>query len=321
MLMIRIRTRITFLKLCISCDIVPPHIQSSYKNLSGFDHRSKHKLNLFRNRFVKKLLKIELNDAHRTFHRAQNENFHIVSKILNLLPFSVHTKFFRTQESNLFLRFRNENDRIHKKILWLKEKAKKHVNIEPIQYCCLQFGRKISNSTTSSKRSPSNVISVPTQTVEDKITIHIKPSEFTDVVPVSSLYSIRDKWMVNLSTTAIPTEVQYLLQHGENFSLPFFNKEKIVIDLMKNIEGNSKKLDADTQTNFRNRTIHIMNNVSAFLPPDNTVNNRLNKLNKTCNLFVMNNPNIIYSSRQREYNRCSGTQRLYHKNQEYVTRW
>jgi len=106
---------------------------------------------------------------------------------------------------------------------------------------------------------------------------------------------IRDKWMVNLSTTAIPTEVQYLLQHGENFSLPFFNKEKIVIELMKNIEGNSKKLDVDTQTNFRNRAIHIMNNVSAFLPPDNTVNNRLNKLNKTCNLFVKNNPNIIYT--------------------------
>jgi len=41
-------------------------------------------------------------------------------------------------------------------------------------------------------------------------------------------------------------DIQHLLQHGENFSLPSYNKGKIITELIKNIENNTKKFDAHT---------------------------------------------------------------------------
>jgi len=71
----------------------------------------------------------------------------------------------------------------------------------------------------------------------------------------SSLGTIRDNWLINLSSTIIPQDVQCLLQLGNSFLLPIHNKRKIIFELIKSLECNTMKFDIDTQLNLRNRVI------------------------------------------------------------------
>jgi len=79
--------------------------------------------------------------------------------------------------------------------------------------------------------------------------------------------SIRKKWFINLSSFFIPTNVQCLLQLGNNFSLPETNKKKMTIEFIKNIESNINKLPAPAQTFMRNKSISILNGLerSSFI--------------------------------------------------------
>jgi len=66
-----------------------------------------------------------------------------------------------------------------------------------------------------------------------KININIKPNIFFQKVPSPSPVSIRNKWFINLSSLPIPTNVQCLLQLGDNFSLPETNKKKWQLNSLK----------------------------------------------------------------------------------------
>jgi len=65
------------------------------------------------------------------------------------------------------------------------------------------------------------------------------------------------------------------------------------MEFIKNIEGNIKQFDVNIQLNLRNRTIPIINNSSS----KNLTNQKLSNLIKSCNLFVKNNPDIIFTRR------------------------
>jgi len=99
--------------------------------------------------------------------------------------------------------------------------------------------------------------------------------------------------LVNLSSVNIPHEVQCLLQLGDNFSMPSYNKEKMVIDLIKSVESNTLKFDVDTQSSIRNRAISILNSFSLLTPEKNSTNQRVRELFRTCKMFIKNNSNII----------------------------
>jgi len=60
------------------------------------------------------------------------------------------------------------------------------------------------------------------------------------------------------------------MQLGENFSLPTDNKEKTIIELIKNIEGNTNNINA--QLILRNRFIPTINNLLNFPFPNNLIN-------------------------------------------------
>ena len=88
----------------------------------------------------------------------------------------------------------------------------------------------------------------------------LPPSHHT---PHNDPLYLRDKWFVNLSSFSIPAEVQSLLQLGENFSLPFFNTDKLTTEFIKNIENNIQKLPLSSQAPVRTRSAPSL---TYFLP-------------------------------------------------------
>jgi len=66
--------------------------------------------------YVTKLLKIELNIAHRNINRSQIEIFCLVRDISNHLSIDFIKKFFRRQEAALYFLHTQEIHRINKKI-------------------------------------------------------------------------------------------------------------------------------------------------------------------------------------------------------------
>jgi len=134
----------------------------------------------------------------------------------------------------------------------------------------------------------------PHSTVKGGIEIKIEPLIVKNNIPESSLTSIKDNWLINLTSITVSQDVQCLIQLGENFSLPTDNKEKTIIELIKNIEGNTNKFDIDTQLTLRNRFIPTINNLLNFSFPNNLINQKLNDSMKSCRNFK-NNPDIIFT--------------------------
>jgi len=85
------------------------------------------------------------------------------------------------------------------------------------------------------------------------------------------------------------------MQLGENFSLPIQNKEKTVIELIKNIECDTSKFDIDTQLTLRNRFIPISNNLPFWGIRNNLTNKKLHNLIKSSKNFIKNNLHIIFT--------------------------
>jgi len=116
---------------------------------------------------------------------------------------------------------------------------------------------------------------------------------FINFQPLSSVSSIRDKWFTNLSSIPIPKNVQFLIQLGDNFSLPTFNKNKLTKEIIKSVECNIKKFPIATHNNIRNRSISIVNNLFSFSPQINSEIDHLINLKKYTQHFLKNNNNII----------------------------
>ncbi|XP_077255641.1 uncharacterized protein LOC143893802 [Temnothorax americanus] len=123
------------------------------------------------------------------------------------------------------------------------------------------------------------------------IEVRINPGKFRDIQP--PITQINDKWFINLSSVAIPNDVQNLLQFGDNFSLPVCNTEKLTIEFIKNIEHNLRRLPPVTQSAIRNRTAHIVNNIAKVPIPKSNVNLKIKQLLSTTKEFLKRNDNLI----------------------------
>jgi len=76
--------------------------------------------------------------------------------------------------------------------------------------------------------------------------------------------------------------------------MPINNKEKVVMEFIKSIEFNTNKFNIDTQLNIRNRAIPLIGSLPTVL--SNThLNPRLSFLNRTCKIFIKNNPDVIFT--------------------------
>ena len=66
---------------------------------------------------------------------------------------------------------------------------------------------------------------------------------------------------MNLSSFDIPYNIQCFLQLGENFALPFNNKNKIIFEYIKNIESSTQRMPIDRRIEVTNYSIPILNNI------------------------------------------------------------
>ena len=125
----------------------------------------------------------------------------------------------------------------------------------------------------------------------DPLTISLVPSSFLNNIPPPSLSSIRNKWFLNLSSTTVPTNIQCLLQLGENFSLPINNKRVVIFEFIKNIERNIKKFPCPLQLAVRNHSIPLLNNLLSLSPHRN--HSQFSDLIKITKSFLNDNPNLL----------------------------
>jgi len=80
---------------------------------------------------------------------------------------------------------------------------------------------------------------------------------------------------------------------GENFSFPSSNTREIIIEFIKDIENNIKKLEPNTQNILINRSIPILNSFFSFCRKNNKINTELIQLQKESKQFIKNNPEVI----------------------------
>jgi len=72
--------------------------------------------------------------------------------------------------------------------------------------------------------------------LQNNYNIKINPVSFG---PHSNINKINNDWFVNISNQPIPKNVQLLVQLGDRFNLPVFNKDKrsAAVDIIKNVES------------------------------------------------------------------------------------
>lgn len=106
--------------------------------------------------------------------------------------------------------------------------------------------------------------------------------------------NIQEKWLINLTDTIIPDQVQKILSLGQNFSPPFVNKKHVpVLEILKNFESRSFLIEADNRnearldlTNLIMKNLNNKKHVSVF---DKTFIKHL----KTCNDFLAKNKQLL----------------------------
>ncbi|KYN22235.1 hypothetical protein ALC57_05372, partial [Trachymyrmex cornetzi] len=109
----------------------------------------------------------------------------------------------------------------------------------------------------------------------------------------------------NLSSIDIPLEVKYLLQLGEKFGLPINknNKEKTLIEFIKQIENNVIGRPKNIINFVRNNSISILNRFQNNFPSpnffDKQISNWLHIINKFINITPLMLGNVQRNFRRR----------------------
>jgi len=130
---------------------------------------------------------------------------------------------------------------------------------------------------------------------KDLVEVNLDPKEYSTIKKFSPLNDVNDKWFINLSHHNIPRQVQCLLQLGQNFSMPVINIKNSITQLIKNIENNIIKLDAEIQTEIRNRSIPILHNMLSKPRHNNLTDVDIIELLEVTKKFLKSNPDIIYT--------------------------
>jgi len=126
-----------FLKFCINNRIIPQHLYYLCSHNIKFTHSGtmrKYKRLTVTHSY--KILRMELNDAFRTIHRARAGLFHLVRKISSCIPDNVCNTFFDKQKHGLYRFQLNERDRLKNKMegLLVKQKNDLITQIKKINY-------------------------------------------------------------------------------------------------------------------------------------------------------------------------------------------
>ena len=126
-------------------------------------------------------------------------------------------------------------------------------------------------------------------------TINLDPNNFISLSNETML--LNEKWFTNLTNIEIPQDVQYILQLGDNFNLPFTNrnKEKLIVELIKNVECNIDKLPPDKALTMRERSLSIIDDLVKNRLCTSENDARLLKAVSATRRFMRDNLNIIFT--------------------------
>jgi len=205
-------SQLQFLKQCKLNNVVPIHIvHRNNASLNICHYKAIRKLKGLIQHFEKELLKIEIFDLHKRIHFLNRELTSISGSLHRLLPNFI----WNSIKHHHFCSFNRFKHRLffidYKKFLNLKNRSKIEEinNITSINYTyhCTNNKFYVDKFNDSTK----NIID------PDNIRISVNPHTFKDK-PIFSLDHTNEKWFLNLSNTAIPSEVSTLLQLGERFS-------------------------------------------------------------------------------------------------------
>jgi len=188
-----------------------------------------------------------------------------------------------------------QNTKNGKKTQWLISNThlKQKQQIKPIRYV---VNTHTSQPDLSSAGSNRIIIStgrnIPPPGFESREVV--SPNDFECN---STFDNVNNEWFCNLSNIEIPTDVQLLLQLGHRFNLPvtLADKERTVVEFIKNIEKNISKLNDDICHSIRNDSLPILNKFNNFNPRSNRYNNLINHWSASTKEFTKNNPDLLFT--------------------------
>jgi len=180
----------------------------------------------------------------------RKDKFSALWKKFTIIYLKTYLKIFLIVKNHLFINYSQKNKIKSIKRLngWLSNTLRKTTPTLHTSYSILLLlPEKIHATKFCDSRPPTFTFHTTNPHLAHSLKINVEPSSFFEQFPDSSLETIRKNWLVNLSSVNIPQDIQCLLQLGENFSLPLFNKKKIIIELIKSVENITQKFDIETQ--------------------------------------------------------------------------
>lgn len=290
-IIIKSRLKAEFLRKCIRLNIIPRHLSTILPNFSTnlTSSRSISALKLCRHRFIRKLLQIELSDTYSCIRSAHTHIFKISRSLYRDIPMFVCNSFFTRQHRSLYSFFTRQQEKLINKFnRLLSEHYRDTRDIRPVRYFYCPPSQSDSDHNVNFSFKPVNNRNGAQGWGSE---VRVDPSCFKGRPQLP--LPLNKKWFVNLSSIQIPEDVQCLLQLGDNFSLPFSNRDKLTMDFIKNIECSLTKLPSATQITIRNRSINIINNLPNYSFPESDFNTYIRHLFSSCKEFFKRNDNLI----------------------------
>jgi len=238
-----------------------------------------------------KILNLEIYDLNRTLETILKELAQISWNLANTLPMYFWHNIL-IQHARPFENSRLRLSRSHeKKFCWLKDSwERKHISkIKPIKFTYVLNKHEHFKVIKFMQEAP------VTSSGESLLNINITPTEFS-LSSQASLNNNNHKWFINLTNTEIPPQVSCLLQHGEKFSLPInLNKKNIIHEFIKDMEGNTNRINIHNQIKIRNIATAQLNKFLHKKTQKNIIDiNILSMVNSTVE-FMHNNPEVTFT--------------------------
>lgn len=237
-----------------------------------FDH--------LRHRFLKSVLSIEIRDAHRYLRFLHHAELRLIHYISNIIPAVLLDSFFVKQERYFGFLYHTERDRVINKFDWLVERRRRTPpQVPPIKYfCTVPPMEKINNYKFKLRSHSESPHSAPNPAIfsfhppsppspDSSFFILLNPASFTPP-NAPSFISPSSNWIVNLSSVAVPDEVQGILQLGEVFCLPVSRniRSSLTFEFIKHVQKNIAKLHPEMMGSVRNGSVQTLNKYLSTFP-------------------------------------------------------
>lgn len=136
------KLRAKFLRDCHNYQVFPAHFNNNLNNsnVHFYSYNSVHDFKRIKINFLKKLLKLEIDDSYRTIEYNYNQVYTVTKQLINNIPESVCNSFFGRQSGPLYSFYHVTHNKFDKKFKSIIRNNSNILNIKPIRY--VRFQRK-----------------------------------------------------------------------------------------------------------------------------------------------------------------------------------